>query len=450
MIDPSIFRPYNVRGIYPGELNEEVAYLLAQAFARVTKTHKVAVGRDARLSGPALQKAVMYGLIDMDVDVIDLGMITTDELYFVAAKKDMDGIQVSASHNPSEWNGLKFILKGVKTLTDDQLQRVYREAQKEEKHVETSRGEMASYDAAPEYLEFLMNFVDPEKLRPFRVVINPLNGTVGPAIQALAKRLPLTIVPLNMEPDGSFPKGPPDPLLPAMRRETSEATKREKVDFGVSWDNDGDRVFFFDDTGEYVQGPFTTALLAKFFLERTPKAKIISETRVLWPVKETIEAAGGIHIINKPGHVFLKARMREEDAVFGGELSGHYFFRDFWYADNGFIPFLLMLEILSDSGKKLSELLASYRAKYFFSDEMNFPLAKREDAVKIFERVELKYTQGEVDRISGITLTFPDWRFNLRPSDNEPLIRLNVEARKKELLNDKVKEVGALIESALR
>lgn len=444
MIDPSIFRPYNVRGIYPSQLDEDGAYLFAQAFAKVTKSKKVAVGRDARLSGPSLQKAVTDGLQDIGVDVTDLGIVTTDEIYFASGAKGFNGIQVSASHNPPEWNGLKFIKSGSVPLADEELAALYAEAKKEKKEKSGDRDHLATLDLLPDYSEFLLGFIDASKIKSFRLVVNPLNGTAGPVVSALAQKLPMDIIALNMEPDGHFPKGNPDPFLPEMRRETSEIVRQEKADFGVAWDNDADRVAFFDENGEFVPGAFTTGLLAQHFLKEKPGSKIISEPRVVWPVKETVEAAGGVYLINKPGHVFLKDRMRKEDALFGGELSGHYFFRDFWYSDNGFIPFLLLLELLSTSGKRLSELVQPFRGKYFFSEEINFDM-DRAAAEKRLDTVEAHYKEGHPDRISGLSVAFPDWRFNLRPSDNEPKLRLTVEARQKELVQQKVDELTNLI-----
>lgn len=448
MLDPSIFRPYNVRGRYPSELDEDGAYLLAQAFAKVTGSKKVAVGRDARLSGPQLQHAVIEGLIDAGVDVIDLGMITTDELYYAAGAKGFDGIQVSASHNPPDWNGLKFIKSGSMPLSDDELAQLYWETKKEQKKKEPSAGSVTTFNILPEYVEFLLAFINTSKVRSLRVVANPLNGTAGPVVAVLAKKLPIELVPLNMEPDGNFPKGTPDPFLPEMRKETSEAVRKEAADFGVSWDNDADRCAFFDQRGEFVSGAFTTSLLAECFLKDKPGAKIISEPRVVWPVQETVEAAGGIHIINKPGHVFLKDRMRKEDALFGGELSGHYFFRDFWYSDNGFIPFLMLLELLSTSEKKLSELIKPFREKYFFSEEISFSL-DRKAAESIVARAEEQYKNGQIDKISGLSVTFPDWRFNLRPSDNEPKLRLIVEARYQKLLDEKTTELTEFVQQSV-
>ena len=441
MIEPSIFRPYNIRGMYPDQLNEDVAYLVGQAFAKVTKAIKVAVGRDARLSGPSLQEATMQGILDFGVEVADLGVITTDQLYYASGAKDLGGIQVSASHNPPEWNGMKFMKKGGFTLTDEELEEIYSETKTGKKEAAPSQGKKATLHLLPDYIDFLIQFVDSGSIKPFRVVANPLNGTAGPVVTALAKKLQITLVPLNMEPDGHFPRGTPDPFVPAMRTETSETVKKEKADLGISWDNDADRAVFFDETGAYIPGAFTAAMLAKHLLQKYPGAKVVSECGILWPVKEAVEAAGGVHILNRRGQVFLKQRMREEGAIYCGENSGHQYFQDFWYADNGFIPLLHMLTLLSESGKKLSELVAPLRERYFFTEEINFPLESPDKLEPLFQQAEETYKDGFLDRIGGFSATFHDWRFHLHPSDNEPKLRLLVEARNQKLLDAKTAEL---------
>jgi phosphomannomutase len=445
MLAQSIFRPYNIRGTYPSELDEDGAYAVAQAFAGVLKPKKVAVGRDARLSGPKLQDATMRGFVDAGVDVVDLGMITTDQLYWASGAKGLDGIQVSASHNPPEWNGMKFIKKGVVPLSDEEIRNLYGRAQDRKREISSTRGKTERKNTLHEYAEFLLKFINPGRIKPFKVVVNPLSGTAGPLVEEMVKNLPIEIVPLNMKPDGHFPKGNPDPFVPSMREETAAEVKKTQANLGVSWDNDSDRCAFFDDSGEFIPGAFTTALLAQYFLNKYPGSKILSEVRVIWPVKETVEAAGGIHILNKPGHAFIKERMRQDDVIFGGELSGHYFLRDFWYADNGFIPFLILLELLSESGKKLSDLVAPFRAKYFFSEEVSFPLAEREDADPILDKLAKRYADGTADRISGLSVAYKDWRFNIRPSDTEPKIRLIVEARSQKLLDEKTAELTEFV-----
>ncbi|MDO8664046.1 MAG: phosphomannomutase/phosphoglucomutase [Candidatus Liptonbacteria bacterium] len=442
MINEAIFKAYDIRGIYPDELNEDVVYKIAQAYARLVQPRRIVLGRDVRLSGPSLWKAAAQGLADHGVDVIDIGVITTDMMYFAtAAYPDVDGgITISASHNPREYNGLKLMRRGAVSISGDtgikDIKNTVLEGYiyKAEKPGRTEQREIID-----DYLKKCVSAVDVSAIKPLKVVAN---GMFGPIIK-IARRLPLPItwVTVNEEPDGSFPKGAPDPLLKENQTETSELIRKSKADLGVAWDGDADRFFIFDENGRWIPGYYVTAFLGADFARKIPGAKVIHDTRLTWATKEMVKAADGVTLENKVGHSFLKERMRKEDAVFAGEMSGHYYFRDFYYADNGLIPFLLILEIVSQSRKKVSEIFEPYFSKYFISGEINTKLDLNQRAGDILAELEKKYRDAKIEHTDGLSVEYPDWRANIRTSNTEPLLRLNVEGKSQDIVDGKTREI---------
>ncbi len=443
-INRAIFKAYDIRGIYPTEINEETVYRTAQAYAVFVKPKEVVLGKDVRISSPSLWKAAASGMTDAGVNVIDIGTISTDMLYFAVARYGFDGgITISASHNPREYNGMKVVReKAIPISSDTGLQDILEIALKSEGIVENKKGEIVKKDIMEDYLNHIRSFIDIGKVSPLKVVANANFGLAGEVVKSLTRDMPVEIVPINFTPDGNFPKGRPDPLIPQNRQETISKIDETGADFGVAWDADADRCFFFDEAGEFIEGYFITALLAKIILKKYPGSKIIFDPRLTWANIDTVTENGGIPIINKCGHSFFKDRMRREDAAFAGEMSAHYYFRDNFYADNGMIPFMMMLEALSVTGSSLSQLLSPLRSKYFVSGEINKTV---NSAQKIIDFLEDKYRDSTIDHIDGLSIEYPEWRFNLRPSNTEPLLRLNLEARSRDLMEEKRDEIVRLI-----
>jgi phosphomannomutase len=446
MLDPKVFKAYDVRGIYPEELDEEGAYAVARGYVEQFEPKRIAVGRDMRVSSPAMAEAAIRGAADGGADVLELGMVGTEMVYFAVGDLGLDGgIEVTASHNPKEYTGMKIVRRGALPVGGDSgLMEVRDRALAGFGEVER-RGSVTEHDVWPAYVDRVLSFVDVSAIRPLRVVIDAANGMGGVMLPPVLERLPIEVVPYFFEPDGSFPNHEPNPLLPENREFIVAKTREEGADFGVAFDGDADRCFFVDDTGEFVPGDFVTTLLAESVLEKEPGAKVIYDVRASWAVPETIERAGGIPLINRVGHAFIKHRMRQEDAVFGGEVSGHYYFRDFSQADSGVVPFLLMLELVSRSGRKLSELLTPLRQRYFITGELNTPVP--DVAVKLQELKERFGREGSVSHLDGISVDAEDWHMNVRPSNTEPLLRLNLEARSPELMERKRDEVLEVIRS---
>jgi phosphomannomutase len=441
VLDPKVFKAYDVRGLYPSELDEEGAYAIGRAYVEHFEPKRIAVGRDMRLSSPTMAAAVIRGAVDGGADVYDLGLVATEMLYFAVGDLDLDGgIAVTASHNPKEYNGMKIVRRGALPVGGESGLLEIRDRALQPFGEPTGAGGVQKADIWPAYVDRVLSFVEVDAIRPLRVVIEAANGMAGVMLPPVLERLPqVEAVRYYFEPDGTFPNHEPNPLLPENREFVMERTKAEAADFGVAFDGDADRCYFIDDTGEFVPGDFVTALLAESILEKEPGAKIIYDVRSSWAVPETIERAGGIPLINRVGHAFIKLRMREEGAVFGGEVSGHYYFRDFYQADSGAIPFLLMLELVSRRGQKLSEILRPYRERYFITGELNTPVS--DVAVKLQELKEGFASQGKISHLDGISVDADDWHFNVRPSNTEPLLRLNLEARSKELMEQKRDEV---------
>jgi phosphomannomutase len=448
MLDPSVFKAYDVRGIYPSQLDEEGAYAIGRGYVEQFEPRRIAVGRDMRLSGPTMQRAAMEGAADAGAEVLDLGLIGTEMLYFAVGELGLDGgITVTASHNPKEYTGMKIVRRGALPVGGDSgLLEVRDRAVAVRRDGDGAQsGQISAVDIWPAYVDRVMSFVDVSEIRPLKVVIDAANGMAGAMLPPVLERLPIDAARCFFDPDGSFPNHEPNPLLPENREFIVGKTLEEGADLGVAFDGDADRCFFVDDTGEFVPGDFVTALFAESVLAREPGAKIIYDVRASWAVPETIEAAGGVPLVNRVGHAFIKARMRKDDAAFGGEVSGHYYFRDFSQADTGVVPFLLMLELVSRKGVKLSEILRPFRERYFITGELNTPVA--DVALKLQELKERYAPEGRVSHLDGVSVDADHWHFNVRPSNTEPLLRLNLEARSEELMERKRDEVLGVIRS---
>jgi phosphomannomutase len=434
VVTPGIFKAYDVRGLYGEEMDGEVGHLLGRAFARVlarltgveTSALRVGLGRDMRLTAPEMADRVRAGLVDEGADVIDAGMIGTEMLYFLVGSRDLHGgAMVTASHNPKAWTGVKLVREGALALSGDAGigdVKAEIEAGMPEAPGGGSVEEVEIYD---EFHRHVLSFIDPDRVTPRRVVVDGGNGMAGPMVGPLLERLGLDLVTTYWEPDGEFPDHEPNPLLEENRRFIVQRVRDEGADLGIAWDGDADRCFFIDETGSFVDGDFLTAMLASSILRRSPGADILYDVRASRAVPDTITARGGVPHVNRVGHAFFKIGMREQGAVFGGEVSGHYYFRDFWCADSGTIPALLVLELLSVEGQGLSELVGAYRERYFISGEINSEVADQE--AKMRELAE-RYSDGEVSWLDGVSVDYPQWHFNVRPSNTEPLLRLNLES----------------------
>jgi phosphomannomutase len=445
-LDPKVFKAYDVRGLYPSELDEDGAYAVGRAYVEQFEPKAIAVGRDMRLSSPSMAEAVVRGACDGGADVVDVGMIGTEMLYFAVGSLGLDGgITVTASHNPKEYTGMKIVRRGALPVGGDSgLLDVRRRAEAGFGPV-GRQGSARSEDVYPAWVEKLLSFVSLDAIAPLRVVIDAANGMAGAMLPPLLERLPVEAVRCYFDPDGSFPNHEPNPLLPENREFIVAKVLDEGADLGIAFDGDADRCFFVDDSGEFVPGDFVTALLAEAVLAREPGASIIYDVRASWAVPDTVEALGGTPLVNRVGHAFIKHRMRKENAAFGGEVSGHYYFRDYFQADSGVVPMLLVLEVVSRKGKRLSELLAPFRERYFLTGEINSPVA--DVPLKLQELKERFGPEGEVSHLDGISVVAADWHMNVRPSNTEPLLRLNLEGRSRELMERKRDEVLELIRS---
>jgi phosphomannomutase len=447
VLDPKVFKAYDVRGIYPDELDEEGAYAIGRAYVQQFEPRRIAVGRDMRLSSPQIAASVIRGAADEGAEVLDLGLVGTEMVYFAVGELGLDGgIAVTASHNPKEYTGMKIVRRGalpvggesgLLDVRDKALAVTDRKGGGDER--------LKKVDIWPAYVDRVLSFIDVSALAPLKVVIDAANGMAGAMLPPVLEHLSIEAVTCFFDPDGSFPNHEPNPLLPENREFIVSKTLEEGADLGVAFDGDADRCFFVDDSGEFVPGDFATALLAESVLEKEPGAKIIYDVRASWAVPETIQAAGGVPLINRVGHAYIKHRMRKDDAAFGGEVSGHYYFRGFSQADSGVVPFLLMLELISKKGRKLSEILEPFRSRYFITGELNTTVA--DVAVKLQELKERYAAEGTISHLDGISVDGGDWHFNVRPSNTEPLLRLNLEARSKELMERKRDEVLQLIRS---
>jgi phosphomannomutase len=446
VLDPKVFKAYDVRGLYGDELDEAGAEAIGRAYVEQFEPRRMAVGRDMRLSSPAMQEALMRGAASAGADVLDLGLVGTEMVYFAVGSLGLEGgAMVTASHNPKQYTGMKLVRRGALPVGGESGLLDVRDRALASNTV--LRGETAGsiqrYDIWPAYVERVLSFVEVAAIKPLKVVIDAANGTAGAMLPPVLERLPVEVVRCYFEPDGSFPNHEPNPLLPENREFIVRKTLEEGADLGVAFDGDADRCFFVDDTGEFVPGDFVTALFAGSVLEKEPGATIIYDVRASRAVPDTIERAGGVPLVNRVGHAFIKTRMRKEDAAFAGEVSGHYYFRDFSQADSGVVPFLLMLELISKRGR-LSEILAPFRSRYFITGELNTPVP--DVALKLQELKE-RYADGRISHLDGISVDFEDWHFNVRPSNTEPLLRLNLEATSAELMEQKRDEVLEVIRS---
>jgi phosphomannomutase len=444
VLDPTVFKAYDVRGIYGDELDEEGAYAIGRAYVDQFEPARIAVGRDMRVSSPSMARAVIEGAADAGAEVRDLGLVGTEMVYFAVGDLGLDGgIMVTASHNPKEYTGMKIVRRGALPVGGDSGLLDVRDRAAGGGWRDAQRGEVREEDIWQRFVDRVLSFVDVDALKPLRIVVDAANGMAGAMLPPVLERLPmLDVVRCYFEPDGTFPNHEPNPLLPENREFIIGKTTEEKANFGVAYDGDADRCFFVDDTGDFVPGDFTTALFAELILGREPGGKIIYDVRASWAVPEAILAAGGVPLVNRVGHAFIKQRMRAEDAVFGGEVSAHYYFRDFSQADSGTVPFLLMCELVSRHGK-LSTALDRFRRRYFLTGEINTPVA---DVPSKLQELEARFgREGKVSHLDGLSVESDDWHFNVRPSNTEPLLRLNLEARSQELMDSKRDEVLGVI-----
>jgi phosphomannomutase len=439
-----VFKAYDVRGIYPGQIDEAGAEAIGRAYVEQFEPQRMAVGRDMRVSSAAMQEALIRGATAAGADVLDLGLVGTEMVYFAVGSLGLEGgAMVTASHNPKQYTGLKLVRRGALPVgSESGLLDVRDRALESKGGLDPLAGSVEEYDIWPAYVDRVLSFVDAGSIKPLRVVIDAANGMAGVMLPRVLERLPIETVRCFFEPDGSFPNHEPNPLLPENREFIVAKTLEEGADLGVAFDGDADRCFFVDDTGEFVPGDFVTALFAESVLEKEPGAKIIYDVRASRAVPETIERGGGVALVERVGHAFIKARMRKDDSAFAGEVSGHYYFRDFSQADSGVVPFLLMLELISKRGSRLSEILAPFRSRYFITGEINTPVP--DVALKLQELKE-RYADGRVSHLDGISVDFDDWHFNVRPSNTEPLLRLNLEATSEELMEQKRDEVLEVI-----
>ncbi len=445
MLSSSVFKAYDVRGIVPDELDAEGAYRLGRAYVAAFEPAVIAVGHDMRLTSPELVKAVAEGAADQGADVVRLGEIGTEMLYFAVGEYGYEGgIQVTASHNPSRYNGMKIVRRGALPVSGDTGLEQIKALSAGELPEPARRGTISQRDIYTGFHDRVMRFVDADALRPLKVVLDGSHGMAGPMIGPLLERLPIEALPYHLDPDGSFPSGEPNPLLEENRRFIIEKVREHGADLGIAWDGDADRCFFIDDGGEFVPGDLITALIAQVMLDRHPGAAIVYDLRASWAVRDTVTAAGGRPLENRVGHAFIKARIRKEEAVFAGEVSGHYYFKDYYWCDTGIVPALVLLELVSRSGKRLSELLAPFRARYFISGEINTTV--QDVPLKLQELKERYGRQAlRVSHMDGISFEFDDWHFNVRPSNTEPLLRLNLEALSQTTMEQRRDEVLAVI-----
>lgn len=444
-IDPGIFKAYDIRGLYPSQLDAEVARRVGRAFVDYLGARRIAVGRDCRLSSPALAAAFVEGARAQGAEVTDIGVVSTDMLYFHVARYDLDGgAIVTASHNPKEWNGLKMVRRGALALSGDAGIREIREWVTAGRYADAPplTGELRSATVREDYARHCLSFVDVTAIPRLKVVLDTANGMGAVGASAIFEHLPVETVRMYFDLDGTFPNHPADPLLEENRRDIVERVRREGADLGIAWDGDADRCFFVDDTGEYVPGDFVTAVLGEAFARREPGAKIVYDVRASRAVTDRVHAAGGVPLMNRVGHAFIKKRMRDENAVFGGEVSGHFYFRENWFADNGMIPALLVLEKLGREGRRLSEILAPLRERYHISGEINSCV---DDVARALARIAERYRDGRIGRLDGVSVDYDEWHFNVRPSNTEPLLRLNLEAASPDEMRRRRDEVLEII-----
>ena len=441
------FKAYDLRGRIPSELNPDVAYRVGRAYAEFLKPMRVIVGRDIRLSSQELCEALANGLVDSGVDVYDIGLCGTEGVYFATFAEKMDGgIMVTASHNPPDYNGMKFVRAESRPISGDTgLKDIQKIAEVDAYSTPARKGARHELDVGDKYIDHLRSYLEPANLKPLRIVVNAGNGGAGSVVDRLEKHLPFEFIKINHAADGTFPNGVPNPMLEENRKPTIDAIRKHNADLGVAWDGDFDRCFLFDETGAFIEGYYIVGLLASMFLKREPGARIVHDPRLTWATLDMVQSLGGKAVMSKSGHAFMKDVMRQADAVYGGEMSAHHYFRRFAYCDSGQIPWLIVAQLMCETGKKLSELVGERIAKFPASGEIN---RKVVDAKATIRQVQDRYQPGalNVDFTDGLSVEFAEWRFNLRSSNTEPLIRLNVESRGDEaLMRAKTAELLSMI-----
>lgn len=443
------FKAYDVRGRVPDQLNEDIARRIGRAFADIVKPKKVVVGHDIRLSSEAIKAALVKGLLEQGVDVYDIGLCGTEEIYFATSHAEMDGgIVVTASHNPKDYNGMKFVREGSRPISGDSgLFAIKDLAENDDFTAASEPGELRPLDTSSAYIDHLLSYVDIPRLNPLKIVVDAGNGGAGRVVDLLEPYLPFEFIKLHHEPDGNFPNGVPNPLLPENRTAAIKAVREHNADMAVAWDGDFDRCFFFDENGDFIEGYYIVGLLAQAFLSQQPDSKIVHDPRLTWNTVDIVQSCGGEAVQSKTGHAFIKERMRLEDAIYGGEMSAHHYFRDFAYCDSGMIPWLLVAGLMAEQKSSLSAMVAQRQAAFPCSGEINRTI---EDPAKILALAEATYKTDAIDieHVDGLSMSFAQWRFNLRMSNTEPVVRLNVESRGDlALMEAKTQELLALIDA---
>ncbi len=443
------FKAYDIRGKVPTELNQDLAYKIGRTTVQFLNAKSIVLGRDIRESGKELSLALEKGITEAGAEVLDIGLCGTEMVYFATSHLNAEGgIMITASHNPPEYNGMKFVRENSRPISADTgLKDIEQMCLTHEFQSSPATGKKKNVDIMQDYIQRILGYADFEKLSPLKIVANAGNGCAGLVLDQLEPHLPFEFIKVHHEPDSSFPNGVPNPLLIENRASTAEVVKKEKADMGIAWDGDFDRCFFFDEKGNFIEGYYIVGFLAKAILEKYPGAKIVHDPRLIWDTIEIVKENGGTPIQCRSGHAFIKEKMRQEDAVYGGEMSAHHYFKDFYFSDSGMIPWLLVLEILCTQKKKISELVKERIEKYPVSGEINQTV---DDPDQVIKRVQ-EYFQPqnpEIDTTDGISFNFADWRFNLRKSNTEPTLRLNVEARNKiSLMKEKTEEILNIIQS---
>jgi len=436
------FKAYDIRGKVPGDLNTDLAYKIGRSLVKYLGAKSIVIGRDVRKSSPDLSDALTKGLNDAGCDVYDLELCGTEMIYFGTPFLDADGgVMITASHNPPEYNGLKFVKRGSVPMGYDSGLDVIEKMvlSNDLGEIASVRGKVFKKDIMSEFIAKVTQFFDPEKIQPYKVVVNAGNGCAGPALDALEKYLPVKMIKIFHEPDSNFPNGVPNPLLPENRQPTIDAIKKNGADLGVAWDGDYDRCFFFDENGSFIEGYYIVGLLAKSILKLNPGGKIVHDSRLVWNTVDVVKKAGGEAVVSKSGHAFIKQKMREVNSIYGGEMSAHHYFRDNFYSDSGLIPFVLILQLMSHEKSTLSDLVGEMIKSYPCSGEINSTVS--EPAAKI-NALKERYSDGTIDELDGLSIEYPEWRFNVRMSNTEPLVRLNVESKNDaKIMNEKTEEI---------
>lgn len=445
----SSFKAYDIRGQLPHEINSEIAYRVGNATAEYLSAKKMILGRDIRASSKELSESMASGLMDAGVDVIDIGECGTENVYYATGElKSCGGVMVTASHNPSDYNGFKIVSENAKPISSETgLLDIQKIAESDKRLISELRGNLEQRDLNQSYVKKVLSFIDPDSLSKLKVVMNPGNGGAGVYAEYISKNMPIEIIKLNFDPDSSFPNGIPNPMIEENRASTSQAVIDNKADLGIAWDGDFDRCFFFDEKGNFIEGYYLVGLLAKSFLIKNRNERVIYDPRLTWNTIDVVERYGGDAIQCQSGHSFIKKSMRDNDAVYGGEMSAHHYFRDFYYCDSGMIPWLLILEMISEEKMPLSQMIQKYRERYPVSGEINLKVNNTKTIIDSIKEYYLDDALG-VDETDGVGMEFEKWRFNLRASNTEPLIRLNVESHNNEsLMNEKTRELVDRINS---